>query len=514
MCLTLGIVRFVMLINVQGFLNLILNRTLLNMSGIKKLCQSNKKIITIITSLTLLYTISACTGIQTANVDYFADNGTGNSLAIVQNPAGIYHKGITYVSYQGPFEDPYIASYNHKTGEWLGPFRAGTSELGRREGRTKFDNHGKPTLLIDDEGYIHVYYGGHGGDKHHGTNTLGNIHHGANKNSISKRPLDITEWDEVDNISVFGTYNQAIKMDNGDIYLFYRHGAHRSDWVYQKSTDNGRTYDAPVSFLKHKRRTDLDAVDSWYAWAVKGEGNNIIVGFDYHLCWDGRAEPSGRGHTTERHDAHFMSFNTQTGEWTNVQGDLLNMPLNREEAEQKTLAASTGDMWTFNGSVKLDSEGHPHIATNYGVDLGKKTGGPKLTHHLRWNGSDWSQPTTVNGKISGESRGDFTASSSSNIEFILSDNDGTDATITRWVSDNGGKSFSKKDELLRRPSSTFAVSSLIENSHPDARLIVAERSRLTPHRKIYLVGDNGPLGRLLQDATLEKDSSVFVSKTK
>ncbi|WP_395344441.1 BNR-4 repeat-containing protein [Ningiella sp. W23] len=441
--------------------------------------------------------------------EYFVDNGTGNPLAVVQYPAGEYHKGVTYVSYQGPFEDPYVAAFNHQTQEWQGPFRAGTSELGRREGRTKFDNHGKPTLLIDDEGYIHIFYGGHGGDKHHGKNPLGNVHHGANKNSISKRPLDITEWEEVDNISVFGTYNQAIKMDNGDIYLFYRHGAHRSDWVYQKSTDNGRSYSEPVSFLKHKRRSDIRAMDSWYAWASKGNGDDIIVGFDYHVCWDGGAGVNGRGHTTERHDAHFMMFNTKTGVWRNIKGESLNMPLTREEAEQKTLALDTGDLWTFNGTVKLDDSGSPHIAMNYGKDLGQKTGGPKLTHHIRWDGEKWSDGVKVNSQTFGDSRGDFIVSSPDNIQYYLSEEDGSDGLVSIWSSDNGGQSFLKTKELLRRPNATFAITALIKNAHPDARVIVGERSTSTPHRKIYLLGDAGPVGRPLSDATLEKDASVF-----
>jgi hypothetical protein len=442
-------------------------------------------------------------------VDHFADNGTGNSLAIVQHPAGEYHEGITYVSYQGPFEDPYVASYNHKTGEWLGPFRAGTSELGRREGRTKFDNHGKPTLLIDDEGFIHIFYGGHGGDKHHGKNELGNIHHGANKNSVSKKPLDITEWEEVDNISVFGTYNQAVKMDNGDIYLFYRHGAHRSDWVYQKSTDNGKTFAAPVSFLKHKRRTDIKAVDSWYAWASRGIGDDIIVGFDYHICWDRGAGVNGRGHTTERHDAHYMVFNTKTGVWSNVQGEELSMPLTREEAEQKTLALNTGDEWTFNGSVKLDAKGYPHIATNFGKDFGAITGGPKLTHHIRWDGSKWSEPSAVNGQNSGLTRGDFSVTSPQDIKFILADTDGSDGVVSKYSSADGGETFMKDKELLRRDKASFAITTLIKNAHPDAQVIVAERSRKTPHRKIYLLGDNGPIQRNVNEATLEKDQSTF-----
>ena len=181
-------------------------------------------------------------------VDYFADNGFGNAVAVVQHPAGVYHNGITYVCYQGPLEDPYVASYNHTTKEWKGPCKAGASEMGKDPIR-KTDNHGKPSMLIDDAGYIHITFGGHGGIKKYGENPLGNYHYGKNKHVVSKKPLDISSWEELENIPPFGTYNQFIKMDNGDVYLFYRHGAHRSNWVYQKSTDNGRTFNAPISFL-------------------------------------------------------------------------------------------------------------------------------------------------------------------------------------------------------------------------------------------------------------------------
>ena len=157
-------------------------------------------------------------------------------MAVVQQPAGIHHEGVTYVSYQGPLEDPYVASYNHDTGDWKGPFKAGVSEMGKDPNRPKkIDNHGKPTMIIDDEGFIHIFYGGHGGMPIHGENKLGNHHYGRNKHSVSRSPLDITQWEDLDTITPFGTYNQAVKMDNGDIYLFYRHGAHRSDWTYQKS---------------------------------------------------------------------------------------------------------------------------------------------------------------------------------------------------------------------------------------------------------------------------------------
>ena len=147
-------------------------------------------------------------------IDHFAENGFGNTVAIVQHPAGIYHQGITYVCYQGPLEDPYVASYNHQTGEWKGPYKAGVSEMGKDPTRKKkIDNHGKPSMIIDNAGYIHIAFGGHGGMPEHGENTLGNYHYGKNLHAVSKKPLDISSWETLDNIPVFGTYNQFIKMD-------------------------------------------------------------------------------------------------------------------------------------------------------------------------------------------------------------------------------------------------------------------------------------------------------------
>lgn len=426
--------------------------------------------------------------------DYFADNGLGNAVAVVQHPAGEYLNGITYVSYQGPLEDPYVATYNHETDEWFGPFQAGISELGRMplsEGR--IDNHGKPTLIIDDEGYIHIFYGGHGGSARDGVNPLGNVHNGRNRHAVSARPYDITEWVDLDNIPPFGTYNQAIKMDNGDMYIFYRHGAHRSDWVYHKSTDNGRTFGEAVSFLGHRRRDDLQAVDSWYPFVRRGEGDEIIVSFDYHLCWDSAGAPDERGHTANRQDLFYMTFDTSTGDWHNIEGEQLPMPLYRQDAEEMTLVGRSNGLWSFNGSVALDPLGRPNIGITMGEDIGEKAGGPKHMRHFRWTGEEWvgGHPNTMP-----IGNGDLEAPTADSVRFLLSSRDSEgDGIVSWWHSNNGGQSFEQGETLLERPNSSFATSAFIRNAHPDARVIVAERPPGTNDRRMYLLGDNGPVRR-------------------
>ena len=436
-------------------------------------------------------------------VDYFADNGFGNALAVVQHPAGVYYKGVTYVCYQGHKEDPYVASYNHKTKEWKGPFKAGLSEMGKDPNRKKkIDNHGKPAILIDDLGYIHIAYGGHGGTPKDGENLLGDYHYGKNLHAVSKTPLDISAWKTLDNISLFGTYSQFVKMDNGDIYLFYRHGAHRSNWVYQKSIDNGVTFNAPVSFLKHKRQKNIEAVDSWYSWVSKGNGDDIIVAFDYHICRDNKNTQDSRGHIPERHNLYYMVFNTKTRLWRNVKNEPLQMPLTKEMADKKTLVSEIAKDWTFQAVTDVDPEGNPQVCVLVGPDIGKKRSGPKRIQHFRWDGTSWLKSKN---RDLPKGNGDIEVKSSKIVSLYIESQIGNNTgEVSKWNSFNAGESFKKGTILLRRKNASFVVSSLINKPHPNARIIVGEKVYNTDYRKMYLLGDNGPIKRSRREAKILK----------
>lgn len=462
--------------------------------------------------------LNACSIETSTNSDitpYFAQNGFGEGVAVVQHPAGEHVDGITYVSYQGPNEDPHVAAYNHLTDDWSGPFKAGTSILGK-DPTKKIDSHGKPTMIIDDAGFIHIFYGGHGGVKAlHGDNALGGYHSGENRHAVSQKPYDITAWRDLNNVTPFGTYNQAVKMDNGDIYLFYRHGAHRSDWVYQKSSDNGLTFSVPVSFLKSKRRDDDIGHDSWYASVSKGVGDDIVIGFDYHYCWDRDAPRNSRGgHSTERKNLYFVTFDTKDDSWTNIKEESLSLPITKEVADQKALAVNTGDMWTFNGITKVDATGKPHINAYIGDDIGWQIGGPKHASYFVWDGANWVGDVKSGLPIG---RGDFSVEGQK-VRFLLSGIDPkTDKTkVQWWHSKDGGLSFKPGDIMLEfgdflgepsedmaaRPKSLSnldspgsAASAFIKNAHPDARIIIAEKPKESEWRRMYLVGDKGPIGR-------------------
>ncbi len=420
---------------------------------------------------------------QNNKTDFFAANALGKP--VVGN-AGEYYKGVTYVAYQGPLEDPYVAAYHHKTKKWVGPFKAGTSLMGKDKSR-KIDNHGKPTLVVDKEGYIHIAFGGHGGTKELGKNPLGNYHYGKQMHVVSKNPLDISSWEVLDNISPFGTYSQFIKTDNGNLYLFFRHGAHRSDYVFQKSVDNGKTFSAPISILKSKKikgTAESPVIyDSWYPHFSKGENNDIIVAYNYHVC-------KGPKHDGERQNVYYMSFDTNKNEWYNVKNQKLTLPITKEVADLSTLVYNTGDLWTHNGHATLDKNGIPHVTSYEGKYDGTVHGGPKSLKHYYWSGKKWIKSKSKGLPIG--AKGDIIVNSSKEILLLVRYKEDDFGMLAWWKSNNGGKSFYKKEVLLKESKANYSLSNFITNANPEAQILVAEKNN-EAKAKVYIFGENGAI---------------------
>lgn len=418
------------------------------------------------------------------SLQYFAENGFGKPVQSIQQPMGEYYNGVTYISYQGPHEDPYVCSYNHTSKEWKGPFKAGISALGKTPIITdpkKIDNHGRPALLVDGDGYIHLIFGGHGGNARLGENKLGTIGRGEMMHVVSKKPYDISEWEELKNISPHGTYSQWVKMKNGSIYLFYRHGSHRSNWVYQKSTDNARTFASPVSILKYKKAEGLALTyDSWYAWFQEGADNSIVSSFNYHQCG------TANGHSSLRLNSYYMKMNTETDSWETITGEKLIMPLTKESADEMVKIHDSKGKKTQLGTVQNDGNGIPHL---YFKNKGHFS--YAFRENDNWNVIDVKDPKFNLGDA------DISFGGENKVRIIATTSTSETAKIAWWTTQDEGQNWIKELPLFSSNSGNLVMSSLIRNAHPDARVIVAEipNSPMAVDSKMYLIGDNGAVKR-------------------
>jgi len=439
---------------------------------------------------TLLCSLLLCGSSFAGTVDYFTDNGYGNPLSTLQHPCAEHYKGVTYIAYQGPHEDPYVCAYDHAARKWSGPVKAGNNPMGRTPDTVdpkRIDNHGRPAMIIDGKGHIHLIFGGHGGNFGLGRNALGTPGKGKQTHVVTRRPADISAWEVVENVDPFGTYSQFVKMDDGDIYLFYRHGSHRSDWVYQKSGDNCRTFAPPVSLLKHQaQEADPNIHDAWYAWFEKGKGDTITASYVYHPC-------RVTGHTKERYNGYYMQMNCRDESWSNASGDALAVPVTKEYADKNTLVCNTARERSNHGTCRVDDDGHPHLFFRQG---------PGQVRYYRWLGSAWQEPVAVIGELKSQD-GDMAVESPKVVRMLLTQGNSGGGEVCWWKTTDGGLTWGKESCLITSPNSSYVASTLVRNAHPDARMVVSEHNRAQNHlyRKLFLLGDSGLVGRSEAEAS-------------
>ncbi len=424
-----------------------------------------------------------CADASAGMVDYFTDNGFANPVSTLQHPCAERHKDVTYIAYQGPHEDPYVCAYDHVAKRWSGPVKAGENPMGKTPDPVEPngpDNHGRPAMIVDGKGHIHLIFGGHGGDYKLGRNLLGTPGKGRQTHVVSKNPEDISSWEVLDNIVPFGTYSQFVKMDDGDIYLFYRHGSHRSDWVYQKSNDDCRTFAPPVSVLKHKaQESDRNIHDAWYAWFENGKGDTITASYVYHPC-------RFKGHTKERYNGYFMKLNCADDSWENAGGDALTLPVTKEYADENTLVCDTfaTKVKSNRGACRVDDEGNPHVFFRQQGQV----------CYFRWLGNAWQAPAVVPG-----GDGDMVVESPKVVRMLLSCGDG----VCWWETGDGGLTWNRGACLISSPDASYVPTALVRNGGSDGWMVVSERATAQNHlyRKLFLLGDGGPVGRPEEEAS-------------
>lgn len=407
-----------------------------------------------------LFLTSAAVAADTpaAATNHFTDNALRKTVNTLQHPNAEFFDGRTYVVYQGPREDPYVCAYDHRGGTWAGPVKAGTSLLGEKG---VVDNHGIPVLFVDGEGYIHVVFGGHGANKEFGLNPLGKNGSGAQQHVVTERPGDITSWKKLENISPFGTYPQVIKMDDGMIYLFYRHGSHQSNWVYQTSKDNGRTFTPPESILKTKVAARGPGLhDAWYAVFNRGTGNTIVCSYVYHECGDGDLHDKNG-----RFNLYFMRMNCDRGnEWENVQGKKLGVPLTFEDSNASTLVFPSAREKLNAAACYADSNGNPHI-----LFRGKNR---QQFGYTRWTGKAWQEASVVAEADGAGEAGELFVKSPTEVEVIAAVGAGPDKSeLNIYKTTDGGLTWNKAKTIDSASDISYSLGVKATNSRDNAFLI-------------------------------------------
>lgn len=287
-----------------------------------------------------------------------------------ENLPGNPHMGEHYVVgdkifivYQGKLTDPYIASYDTVTKQWDGPYKAAESTLSK--GTRKIDSHGRPVLEQDAKGHFHIIFGGHGGEREDGLNPHSiDTPHAAGRmlHYMSEKPNDISSFVAVDDITPFASYTASHTMPNGDIYLFTRGGTHKSPWFYYRMKSGNQRFDEPVAFTWPT--TNLDDpihVDTHYIKTKIISDTEIAISYLWHTCnFLEFHDKTNYG----RHNVYYMTFDTTTGNFYNVEKEKLTLPITIPNSHKKTLAYDSvkAKETSFGTQPLLLSNGKPAVA--------------------------------------------------------------------------------------------------------------------------------------------------------
>lgn len=264
---------------------------------------------------------------------YFTENLPGNTYTGWHQLVG----DTVYITYQGHLTDPYVASYNLTTDTWDGPFKAGHSTLSK--GDRKIDSHGRPIIEVDNQGYIHIVYGGHGGEREDGLNpmSIDTPHAGGRMlHAVSEKPYDLSSFVDKDDISPFASYTKSYKMANGDIYFFTRGGTHKSPWLYYKMKNGSQTFEPPVVISwPTPDKNDPITVDTHYINPVKISDTEIAITSLWHAC--NFKEYHNKTHYN-RLNLYYMVMDTTNDTFYNAHKEQLTLPLTLETTNKYTLA--------------------------------------------------------------------------------------------------------------------------------------------------------------------------------
>ena len=254
-------------------------------------------------------------------------------------PLAIYRPEVnrTFFVYGNADNSPTISLYDHASGEFAWPVVLGSNPDG--------DAHRNPTLLIDEDGYLYVFYGAHG----HATIAL-----------KSDAPLDISSWSEVAPLDDPGTsYPQPWQLTSGEVFVSYRQAP---GWRFRISRDGARTWEQSVDLVNFGCPEDSRGCAEHSIYGI-----TIAAGGEYprriHFAWSrlggGTPEEIENKHLwARRYNVYYACSDDGGQTWRRSDGSAYELPID-EDAAEKIYDCGQHGVWLKD--IQLDSQGNPFI---------------------------------------------------------------------------------------------------------------------------------------------------------
>lgn len=295
-------------------------------------------------------------------------------------PHGFGAGGKIFIAFQDTVGRPVAMGYDTAARRWDGPVRVSEFGLGK-------DAHGNPAITVDRDGFVHVFYGCHVNPMRH---------------ARSRKPRDISTWEEMPSAAPKATYPQAIRMAGDEICLFYRAGGHMEPWTLRVRPAGGGEWSAPEPVIE-MRLDPPDKLAAAYCSFVPGAERKTI-----HCFWSHKDDNAARvtkdkphpwrplkypglHEAVYRYNVYYISRDG-SGVWRNARGEKVPLPVTKATADRECLVYDSGDIFTGMGRSGVDAKDRPHVSFRTGVGDWKNQTEPAVpwrTLFADWDGGAW-----------------------------------------------------------------------------------------------------------------------------
>ncbi len=286
------------------------------------------------------------------------------------DPRAVYYEGVhkrTYTGWIDSYGDVFVASYDHTTGQMQSQKLFDNLEV---------DDHDSPSILIDKQGYIMVFF-----SKHASTEPIHLIK--------SKFPEDITQWNTPKLLNLNDTkkypdwrnsytYYCPIQLsaENNKIFLFWR-GLDGKP-TFSTSTNNGENWSTGKIFVLPERSYGFRRP---YVKVFSSGKDKIHILFT-----------DGHPRDEKQNSVYYMYY--QKGAFFKADGtkikDVSDEAVSPREADVVYDAKLTGQKaWVWD--IAEDAAGNPVIAyTKFPTDSAH------IYCYAVWNGQNWQNSDLIN----------------------------------------------------------------------------------------------------------------------
>lgn len=356
---------------------------------------------------------------QNSGLLYLNTDIRGSAIRDIFKPATVEKNGYVYCVWEDWEGNTVIAKININN----------TSDIVQDQVAPRSDylsdiEHATPTMCIDNDGYIYVFYGSHNTQQYY---------------RKSSSTYDISSWSSRLNLTgaTLATYPIPLVLKNNNILVFYRQNQDPNsnrNLTFVKSTNGGSNWSSPTTVIQPTTGHWTYPISVVAGDEASGEQT---VHIQFALREDGTANFTR---------CSYLVSNDEGSTWSDAGGNAISIPVDTDGIDTNNdIVIDTG--FSYPGDLELNSSNEPYLIYNQ-----------SKTFKFASYSTQWDIITIASIAELNYEHGEMDVVSDSIIDVYLVDGTSTNihgGDIERWRSTDSGATWSLAEQITNDANTGF-----------------------------------------------------------